>query len=68
MSQKQYISHYENLKDKWVDRHQDLQKILHEKHSEAREWIEKSTQHLLVGAVNNDRHVFGSGATLPRPG
>jgi hypothetical protein len=51
MSQKQYISHYENLKDKWVDRHQDLQKILHEKHSEAREWIEKSTQHLLVGSM-----------------
>jgi hypothetical protein len=51
MSQKQYISHYENLKDKWVDRHQDLQKILHEKHSEAKDWIEKSTQHLLVGSM-----------------
>lgn len=51
MAQKQYISHYENLKNKWIDKHRELQKVLEEKHSESREWIEKSSKHLLVGSM-----------------
>lgn len=51
MPKKQYISHYENLKNKWVDKHRDLEKVLHEKHSEAREWLEKSTRHFVVGSM-----------------
>lgn len=51
MPKKNYVSHYDNLKDKWTDRHSELNKRLVEKHADALDWIEKSSKHLAVGSL-----------------
>jgi hypothetical protein len=44
MTQKQYKPHFEDLKNKWQDRQQFIQKTLVEKHQESIDWLHKSKQ------------------------
>jgi hypothetical protein len=53
MPQKQYESHYDNLKNKWLDRQKELQRELVEKHSEAFDWVKNTYKHLVVGSLGS---------------
>src|SRR6266566_2772080 len=48
MPQKQYLSHFDNLKNRWTDRRVELQKSLLQKNKDALEWI---TKHAVIGSV-----------------
>lgn len=51
MSQKNYISHYEHLKNKWTDREQKLHEKLWQKHKEALEWVTRHATHVTTGSA-----------------
>lgn len=51
MSQAYYKPHYEHLKNKWQDRHKELQKEILEKHGEAFHWLTHHLRNFSVGAV-----------------
>lgn len=51
MPQKQYISHYDNLKNKWTDKRNKLHQSLWEKHSETLNWFTKHVNNAFVGSV-----------------
>lgn len=51
MPQKNYVSHYDELKNRWTERHSELNKRLKEKHQEALDWVEKSSKNLAVGSL-----------------
>ena len=51
MSQKQYKSHYEYLKNKWTDKHKELEKSLWEKHVESLNWLGTQVKYATVGSV-----------------
>lgn len=44
-------SHYHHLKDKWVQRHRDLQTNLLTKHKSSLEWLSENTKQLMVSAL-----------------
>ncbi len=52
MSQKNYISHYENLKNKWTQREKKLHERLWQKHKDALEWLTRHTAHLTASAAS----------------
>lgn len=51
MTQRKYSSHFENLKDKWLEQQKELQKSLREKHKEAFEWLENRAKQFMVGTI-----------------
>ncbi|MBI2442525.1 MAG: hypothetical protein HYV40_01290 [Candidatus Levybacteria bacterium] len=51
MSQRNYKPHYEHLKNKWQDRHREIQKEILEKHGEAFHWLTHHLRNFSVGAV-----------------
>lgn len=56
MPQKQYKPHYEHLKNKWLDRQDELQKSLWEKHKDALNWFVMhlpGKQHLVAGSLSS---------------
>lgn len=52
MSQKNYKPHYEHLKNKWTERHQDLEKKLWEKHTHALSWGQKQLHKIATGSLS----------------
>lgn len=52
MSQKNYKPHYEHLKNKWTERHQDLEKKLWEKHAHALSWGQKQLHKIATGSLS----------------
>ena len=52
MSQKNYISHYEHLKNKWTEREKDLHARLWQKHRDALEWLTHHTAHITASAAS----------------
>lgn len=53
MSQKQYQSHYADLKNKWTDRHKKLQDGLWEKHQHALQWLFDKTKYAAVTSLSS---------------
>jgi hypothetical protein len=51
MSQSNYKPHYEHLKNKWQDRHRELQKEILAKHGEAFYWLTHHLRNFSVGAI-----------------
>ena len=51
MAQKNYKPHYEHLKNKWQDRHREIQKIILEKHGESFYWLTHHLRNFSVGAI-----------------
>lgn len=51
MSQSNYKPHYEHLKNKWQDRHREIQKEILEKHGETFHWLSHHLRNFSVGAV-----------------
>lgn len=51
MSQKQYTSHYQDLKNKWTDKQREIQKSLLEKHEDAFTWLHQHAKHIAVGTT-----------------
>ncbi|MDP3941383.1 MAG: hypothetical protein Q8Q49_03685 [bacterium] len=51
MSQSNYKPHYEHLKNKWQDRHKELQREILEKHGEAFHWLSHHLRNFSVGTV-----------------
>ncbi len=43
--------HYEHLKNKWTDRHRELQKILWAKHKNSLDWLVNNSKQLVVGSL-----------------
>ncbi|MCL5432993.1 MAG: hypothetical protein M1524_02660 [Patescibacteria group bacterium] len=43
--------YYKSLKDKWVDRHREIQKKLWDKHSESLHWLASNSKQLAVGSA-----------------
>ncbi len=52
MSQKNYISHYEHLKNKWSEREQKLHQRLWQKHKDALEWLTRNTAPFTASAAS----------------
>ena len=52
MPQKQYRPHYEHLKNKWIEKHREIQKIVWEKHRESLQWLQGKAHHLATGALS----------------
>lgn len=52
MSQKQYKSHYEYLKNKWTDTHKALERSLWERHMESLNWLHQTAKYATVGSVS----------------
>lgn len=53
MSQRQYLNHYDNLKDKWSEKNKVLQKNLWEKHKEAFDWLSKHAKNAALGSLSS---------------
>ena len=51
MVRKKYRTHYEQLKNKWVVRHQDLKNNLWRKHGESLDWLTDSVKQLAAGSA-----------------
>lgn len=51
MSQSNYKPHYEHLKNKWQDRHREIQKEILEKHGETFHWLSHHLRNFSVGAI-----------------
>lgn len=51
MTQRKYISHYENLKDKWQDKEKQLHKRLWERHKEALLWLSEQSKSATAGSI-----------------
>lgn len=51
MARKRYHSHYEQLKNKWVIRHQELKNNLWRKHGESLNWFANSVKQLAAGSA-----------------
>lgn len=51
MARKRYHSHYEQLKNKWVVRHQELKNNLWRKHGESLNWFANSVKQLAAGSA-----------------
>lgn len=44
-------SNYQALRDKWVQRHRDLQQNLAEKHKDSLKWLSENTKQMMVSAL-----------------
>jgi len=53
MSQKQYKSHYDDLKNKWSDKHKQIEKSLWQKHGESLTWLQEKVKYATVGTVGS---------------
>lgn len=51
MARRRYHSHYEQLKNKWVVRHQELKNNLWRKHGESLNWLANSAKQLAAGSA-----------------
>lgn len=51
MARKRYHSHYEQLKNKWVVRHQELKNNLWRKHGESLSWLTHNARQLAAGSA-----------------
>lgn len=51
MTQSNYKPHYEHLKNKWQDRHREIQKEILEKHGETFHWLSHHLRNFSVGAI-----------------
>lgn len=51
MARKRYHSHYEQLKNKWVVRHQELKKNLWVKHGQSLNWLTNNVKQLAAGSA-----------------
>lgn len=51
MPQKNYVAHYEHLKNKWTEKHRGLQQRIWEKHKDSLEWFAAKTHHLAAGSL-----------------
>lgn len=51
MARKRYHSHYEQLKNKWVVRHQELKKNLWAKHGQSLNWLTSNVKQLAAGSA-----------------
>ncbi|HUD44305.1 MAG TPA: hypothetical protein VMR41_02050 [Patescibacteria group bacterium] len=62
MPKRDYVSHYENLKDKWTDKEQSLHKRLWQKHKEALTWFLHQSKNVTVGSAGSLLLFMGSPA------
>lgn len=51
MARRRYHSHYEQLKNKWVVRHQELKNNLWRKHGESLSWLTHNARQLAAGSA-----------------
>ncbi|MBI3069832.1 MAG: hypothetical protein HYY87_00825 [Candidatus Levybacteria bacterium] len=51
MARKRYHSHYEQLKNKWIVRHQDLKNNLWRKHGQSLNWLANNVKQLAAGSA-----------------
>lgn len=70
MSQSNYKPHYEHLKNKWQDRHREIQKEILEKHGETFHWLSHHLRNFSVGAIgalllSTQQPTFAAQVTTP---
>jgi hypothetical protein len=51
MSQKQYRQHYDDLKNKWTERHRERERGIVEKHKDAFVWLKHHSKQMIVGSL-----------------